>query len=243
MRTKLHPKRPLGMAVGTGGAYNPTENRYDPNGRGFHETMKSLAGLKSEIKVSSAGLIYHHFGKEVIQRLTGLSSPCWELKKIYDQLYQNLIEEVDRHNNDIGGTRMPSALTEHFDNIDDVKIARDSTTSLCSRVEYMNVRWYDENKSNLNVPEQINKRFHAAMQLCGDEFLRQLTYLKDVWLPGYVAVKEAVQKRHVVRPSVAVIRFLHPSCLLEEHLFNVEAELGIPGEIKLVLLQVRIQPF
>ena len=29
MRTKLHPKRPLGIAVATGGIYNAARKRYD----------------------------------------------------------------------------------------------------------------------------------------------------------------------------------------------------------------------
>lgn len=55
---------PLDIVVDVGGVYSPEKQRYDHHQRGFEEVFGS--GGFDKIKLSSAGLVYKHFGKEII---------------------------------------------------------------------------------------------------------------------------------------------------------------------------------
>lgn len=73
--------------------------------RNFKECTNSLNPHKKWItKLSSAGLVYFHFGHEILSHLLGLSvqDPTTEL--IYDKVYENFLEEVDAIDNGIDAT-------------------------------------------------------------------------------------------------------------------------------------------
>ncbi len=53
------------LQVDVGGKYDPATHRYDHHQREFTGTMRTLAGLNFDTKLSSAGLVYLHFGKRV----------------------------------------------------------------------------------------------------------------------------------------------------------------------------------
>jgi len=202
------------VVVDIGGIYDPTSFRFDHHQRGFEGTMKSLAGMKWETKVSSAGLIFLHFGKDIISQLAQLPREDVNVQRLFDKLYEDLIEEIDAHDNSI----------EQFEGSPRYHV----TTTLCSRVEGLNPPW------NAINPD-VDGAFHKAVEMCGLEFMQKLKHFKDVWIPGHLLVEEAMLARYSVHPSGEVIVFRHCSSLLEEHLFDIEQELGIPSEIKFVL--------
>lgn len=71
--------------------------------RDFKETLSTVlknAGLESDIKLSSAGLIYCHFGKKIIKHLIPEVSEDG-LQKIFRKGYENLIQEVDGIDNGV----------------------------------------------------------------------------------------------------------------------------------------------
>ena len=55
-------------------------------------------------KLSSAGLVYYHFGQEVIQRTLDLSPDDPNLKVVYNKVYENFMEEVDAIDNGVNQT-------------------------------------------------------------------------------------------------------------------------------------------
>jgi hypothetical protein len=62
----------------------------------------------SRIKLSSAGLIYKYFGKEVLQKLLievwGDISGAYtesDIEKIYQKLYKNFFQEIDALDNGV----------------------------------------------------------------------------------------------------------------------------------------------
>ena len=69
-----------------GGVYDPATLRFDHHQRGF----TTVFGGKFKTKLSSAGLVYKHFGREIIQSLTGLAGD--ELELIYLRVYEHFIE-------------------------------------------------------------------------------------------------------------------------------------------------------
>ena len=149
MRTHLAGKlKWCHVVVDIGGVYEPSNFRFDHHQRDFTGTMKSLAGGKGDTKLSSAGLVYLHFGKDVIAEMTGLSRDDPALQKIYNKLYSDVIEEIDARNNN--GTEC-----DHNDAPPRYHI----TTSLCSRVEALNPLW------NAINPD-VDALFHRAMKVC-----------------------------------------------------------------------------
>ena len=64
-----------------GGAYDPLLGRFDHHQRGFNEKI-------TKTKLSSAGLIWRHYGAEILSSL-GYS------QSIYDRIYERFIEHID----------------------------------------------------------------------------------------------------------------------------------------------------
>lgn len=61
----------LPLIVDVGSTYDPSNGRYDHHQKGFAETFDE----KHKTKLSSAGLVYKHYGKDVIARLLTGATP------------------------------------------------------------------------------------------------------------------------------------------------------------------------
>jgi len=60
-----------------------------------------LPGKPWTTKLSSAGLVYVHYGKQVIAEILGKSTEDEVVLKLFDKIYENFIEEVDAVDNGI----------------------------------------------------------------------------------------------------------------------------------------------
>ena len=69
--------------------------------RSFNETMHSLGKLNYHTKLSSAGLVYLHYGKQVLASITQVSEDDAMLPGLYDKIYEKFIEAVDGVDNGI----------------------------------------------------------------------------------------------------------------------------------------------
>ena len=73
--------------------------------RSFVSTMNSLRPNKKWVtKLSSAGLVYNHFGYDILSHLLGLPSTEGSVDLIYDKVYASFVEEVDAIDNGIHQT-------------------------------------------------------------------------------------------------------------------------------------------
>uniref|UniRef100_A0A8B9GSC0 Chromosome 12 open reading frame 10 n=1 Tax=Astyanax mexicanus TaxID=7994 RepID=A0A8B9GSC0_ASTMX len=116
------------IVVDVGGVFDPKKHRYDHHQRSFVETFNSLCPEKPWVtKLSSAGLVYVHFGRQVLSHLTHLQEDSRELGILYDKMYENFVEEVDAVDNGISQCDGEARYTV--------------TTSLSARVGYLNPRW------------------------------------------------------------------------------------------------------
>lgn len=87
----------MDMLVDVGGEYDPSRLRFDHHQRGFEETFSEKY---SHIKLSSAGLIYRHFGKQVISKITGLTDEK-KVERLYQRLYKGMIAAMDGIDNGV----------------------------------------------------------------------------------------------------------------------------------------------
>lgn len=64
--------------------------------------MKSLNILPNfTTKLSSAGLVYAHYGRRVIGVILGLSNEDPSLDVLFEKIYESFIEEIDAGDNGI----------------------------------------------------------------------------------------------------------------------------------------------
>uniref|UniRef100_A0A2I3HJ97 MYG1 exonuclease n=1 Tax=Nomascus leucogenys TaxID=61853 RepID=A0A2I3HJ97_NOMLE len=197
------------IVVDVGGEYDPRRHRYDHHQRSFTETMSSLSpGKPWQTKLSSAGLIYLHFGHKLLAQLLGTSEEDSMVGTLYDKMYENFVEEVDAVDNGIsqwaeGEPRY--ALT---------------TTLEC------NVAWEETLRP---------AGFKRAMDLVQEEFLQRLDFYQHSWLPARALVEEALAQRFQVDPSGEIVELAKGGCPWKEHLYHLESGLSPPVAIFFVI--------
>nr|XP_057911704.1 UPF0160 protein MYG1, mitochondrial [Doryrhamphus excisus] len=203
------------IVVDVGGEFDPKRHRYDHHQRTFAETFHSLCPDKPWVtKLSSAGLVYLHFGRQLLAQLTQLKEDDKQLEVLYDKLYENFVEEVDAIDNGISQC--------------DGEARYAISTTLSARVGYLNPRWNSKS-------QDTEEGFKKAMAMVGEEFLDRLDFYKSSWLPARQVVEDAVNQRHKVDPSGQVLLFSQGGCPWKEHLFALEKELQVETPIKFVL--------
>lgn len=190
------------------------KKRFDHHQRSFNESMHSLnADHKWTTKLSSAGLIYYHYGREVIKTLIGAHGEDKNtLALIYDKMYENFVEEVDAIDNGVN----------QFDGVKKYKIS----STLSNRVSFLNPAWNDSSPNEW-------KGFENAMVMVGREFTNKVEYYMSVWLPARNIVQEAFNKRSEVDDSSKILE-LTQSCPWKEHLFAIEEENKLSEEQQII---------
>lgn len=205
------------VVVDVGGVFDPSKHRYDHHQKTFDSTMNSLSDGKLPwvTKLSSAGLVYYHFGHRIISIIAECPVESDVTKILYHKIYANFIEEVDAIDNGISTSDGPMRY-----NI---------STNVSSRVSYLNPSW-NTPKENQNFDEL----FKEAMKLVGSEFTSRILATKNIWLPARDIVKEAIEGRNKVHESGAILHMETP-CPWKAHLLELEKELEVKPQIKFVL--------
>ncbi|KAI8374166.1 metal-dependent protein hydrolase [Radiomyces spectabilis] len=194
------------VVVDVGGVYDPEQNKYDHHQRGFLETFDA----DHKTKLSSAGLVYKHFGRELIATILGSSEDDAQIQTVFEKTYNDFVESLDA--NDNGISAYPSNLTPLF---------KESPTSLPSRVAKKNPAWNEK----LSDPE-IDARFVAASDMAGEELKDYIMSLANAWLPARKLVVDALERRFEIHHSGRMIA-LEQSCPWKEHLMELEKERGL----------------
>lgn len=206
------------IIVDVGSVYEPEKFRFDHHQKTFEHTLGSVrpefATKFSKVRLSSAGLIYAHFGEDVIQRIMEqqhgkqLDADC--LRNVYEKVYESFIQEIDGIDN--GVPQFP-----------DEPIYRIST-HLSARIGHFNSQW----NSTDAFDEQA--QFEKAKQLAGTEFIDSVMYFATVWWPARAIVGDALKKRFELHESGKIIEF-STSCPWKQHLYDLEAAEKCEGEI------------
>ncbi|XP_038977564.1 MYG1 protein C694.04c [Phoenix dactylifera] len=206
----------LDAVLDVGGVYDPSQDRYDHHQKGFNEVF----GHGFLTKLSSAGLVYKHYGKEIIAKELQLDEGHQDVDRLYLAVYKSFIEAIDAIDNGIN--QYESDQPPKYVN----------NTHLSSRVGRLNLNWMDPDQSS----ENENAAFQQAMMLAGSEFLESVRFYARSWLPARSIVIECLESRQNVDPS-GEIMVLSKFCPWKLHLFELEEELKIDPLIKYVLYQ------
>lgn len=159
----------LDIVADVGAIYDHEKARYDHHQETFTDVWDDSKDKYKITALSSAGLIYKHYGKEVIQNICtkvfGRTEPLSEqtLHDVYRGLYDKLILEVD-------------AIDNGVSEAEDMKYQ--ITTGLGSRVGRLNLPW--------NAPKEMTQhaQFKKALKLAEEELLWKLYGMVEISLPA-----------------------------------------------------------
>ncbi|KAJ0105230.1 hypothetical protein Patl1_17427 [Pistacia atlantica] len=229
----------LDAVLDVGGVYDPSNDRYDHHQKGFEEVF----GQGFNTKLSSAGLVYKHFGKEIIAKELQVDEGHPDVHRLFLAVYRNFMEAIDAVDNGINqyDTEKPPRYV--------------NSTHLSSRVGKLNLDWIEPDQSS----EKENEAFRQAMTLAGSEFIdvRLFGFHVKSWLPSLSIVMECLSERYDIDPSgeIMVLKQFCPCflCRMEEEVerknswttlcmeaslvFELEEEMKIEPPIKYVLYE------
>lgn len=201
------------IVVDVGGKYDGGIKWFDHHQREFSETFSQ----NFQTKLSSAGLIYKHFGKEIIQHVLDLKKPS-DIELLYLKVYKEFIEAIDA--NDNGINNYPSDVEKKFN---------DKNLGLPALVSHLNPAW------NVDpLDKDFDEAFEKASELMGLAFLNLVKGYGQLWLPARDIVEEAFKSRFDTHKSGEIL-VLGKFCPWKEHLYAIEKENNAQGSIKFVL--------
>ncbi|GMT10528.1 hypothetical protein PFISCL1PPCAC_1825, partial [Pristionchus fissidentatus] len=195
------------IVVDVGGVFDAASRRFDHHQKEFQETMSTLGHLPFHTRLSSAGLVYAHYGKQIIANY--LKKPIDDklVSLFFHRLYSVYVEQVDAVDNGISAYEgLPKYHT---------------SGGISGRVGHLNPHW---NEKDVDADE----RFGQAMNLVGGDFMENLRYLYQVWWPAREIVEKAIDSRTETDSSGRVIVLRSNGGVpWKEHFFDLEDELGL----------------
>lgn len=217
----------LDLILDVGAEYDPGRHRYDHHQKGFYERFSD----SFHTKLSASGLIYKHFGREIVQNAFNslFTDPKYidpkyrvevqpeEWEGLYVRLYTDFFEYLDGVDN--GVSCYPPDVKPKY---------KTQYTDLVARVARLNYTEYA-----LKQPSEEEK-FERAVQLVYDDFMSEIVYIYTDLFVGLPIVKRAIERRFEVHPSGKII-FLESSCAWKNAVFRLETQLGIEGEVLFVV--------
>lgn len=205
------------IVVDVGGEYSMDSLRFDHH----MGTFNTFYAEKYHVtKLSSAGLVYKHFGERLVSVLVeelGMEEDYGKpgskefesaVKTLTKRLYDGFIEEVDAIDN---GVEQGENLKYRV------------SSGLGNRVKRCNANWREEAS---NTPEAENARFLKAVSICAEEFLGQATGLITSWYPARKIVTQTLEDKS--NPNRVMV--LKQCCPWQEHLLDLEKERGMSDD-------------
>ncbi|KAK0707586.1 metal-dependent protein hydrolase [Lasiosphaeris hirsuta] len=199
--------------VDVGGEYDAARNRYDHHQRTFATNFPGRA-----TKLSSAGLVYLHFGREIVARRLAAPEGSEQVGVIWNKIYESFIEALDAHDNGIGvydpAAVTAAGLTKRFS---------DGGFTLGAMVGRLNPNWNDEVPADPVAAQAAeDARFELASQRIGEEFDRDLNYYTQAWLPAREIVAETFAARKEYDAEGRILVFKGQSVPWKDHLYTLE---------------------
>lgn len=209
--------------VDVGGQYDQAVNRFDHHQREFVTTFPGHS-----TKLSSAGLVFMHLGKDIIAQQTQLPKDSDEVNQLYEKMYDDFIEAFDANDNGVSaydtGKLQDMGISKRFND-------RGFTiASVVSR--YNNIRdpsginKIDKPKSPEEEQAEEDARFLQASAFTGSQFVSELTDAFRSWLPARHIVKERFLDRRQYDPQgrILVLPYRKEGLPWHDHLYKIEKE-------------------
>lgn len=219
--------------VDVGGVYNASANRYDHHQRTFDTTFPNRP-----TKLSSAGLVYMHFGKAIIAQYLEVSEEAEEVKLLWEKVYGSFIEAVDANDNGISAYDPKGIEAAGLE-----KRFSDGGFGLGAMVSRLNPNWNDPIPSDPAQAQQVeDEKFLIASMRMGEEFSRDLEYYTRAWLPARDIVRKAYASRLQHDPKGRIVVFDGQAVPWKDHLYTLEEEEAGEDKVLYVLYPEKPTP-
>ncbi|RFU29517.1 hypothetical protein B7463_g6839, partial [Scytalidium lignicola] len=149
--------------------------------------------------LSSAGLVYLHFGQAIIVQYLSISEDTPEVNIIFNKIYENFIEALDAYNSGV--------LVYDLKNI--------TVASLEKK--------FNDGRFSLSAMQE-DEKFLAASKRIGEEFSRDLDYYTKSWLLARGIVRAAYAKRRGYGSEGRILVFDSQSVPWKDYLYTLEDE-------------------
>jgi uncharacterized UPF0160 family protein len=221
--------------VDVGGEYDADRRRFDHHQRGFTTLFPGR-----NTKLSSAGLVYMHFGKEIIanRRAAAATDGSSEVDLIYNKVYESFVEAVDANDNGVSTYDPEGIAAAGLE-----KKFSDGGFTLGAMVGRLNPNWNDPVPSDpVEAQAAEDEKFVAASQRIGEEFDRALDYFVSAWLPARALVEKAFTERPQYDAQGRIMVLSGQSCPWKDHLYALEEENKEAGKVLYVLYPEKPTP-
>lgn len=209
------------IVVDVGGEYNPATHRYDHHQRTFDTTFPKFA-----TKLSSAGLVYMHFGKKLIAQQLKVDESAEEVNVIWEKVYGSFIEAVDANDNGISAYDPEGLKAAGLE-----KKFQTGGFTLASVVSRLNPNWNDPSPADpIEAQKREDEHFERASAKMGEEFSLDLGYYTKAWLPARDIVHAAYAKRTEFDAGGRVLVFQGLSVPWKDHLYTLEEQAKASGK-------------
>jgi len=203
------------VVVDVGGVFDKDKLRFDHHQKSFNCSLNSLDSKKKWVtKLSSAGLVYCYFGREIISHLLKVEVDNALVEKVFDKVYENFIEEIDAIDNGISTHEGEGKYC--------------ISTNLSARVSHLGPNWNE-------ASQDFDVGFYKAMELTKNEFVDRVNYYGNVWWKARDVVHKSIQNRFNIHPSGKVLEFDQGGVPWKEHLFELEKENDLTSDDSRIL--------
>lgn len=239
------------IVADVGGVHDHTVLRYDHHQREFNATFPGR-----HTKLSSAGLVWMHYGKDIISVVTGLAVSSADCELLYEKLYDDFVEAFDANDNGVSAYD-PAALRKA--GIE--KKFSDKGFSIASVVNRFNHAPAAQpgaegptangtTQSGAPAPvagkgqDEEDARFLVASAFVGTQFSLDLEDKFRSWLPARTVVKQAFSDRQQYDPKgrILVVPYRPEGVPWSDHLYALEAESNATGQVLYALFAENGEP-
>lgn len=173
------------IVVDVGGKYEPPKY-FDHHQREFTTTFSDK---HDTTKLSSAGLVYKHFGREVLAQILKVAQDNEVVEAIYDRVYDSFIEPVDAYDNGVNPHDTPARFNTH-------------STTLRAVVGNLNPLWTEDDSD-----AAFDAQFVKASEVMGMAFELEVRNQGLSWYPARDLVKKAFEERTKWDPKGRLLVF------------------------------------
>ncbi|KAL2162386.1 hypothetical protein VTH06DRAFT_7299 [Thermothelomyces fergusii] len=219
--------------VDVGGEYDAARNRFDHHQRGFDTSFPGR-----QTKLSSAGLVYMHFGRQIIARRLGQPEDSEQVDLVWRKIYESFVEALDADDNGISAydaaALTAAGLQKRFST---------GGFTLSAMVGRLNPNWNDPVPEDPAAAQEAeDERFKLASQRIGEEFDRDLDYFTKAWLPAREVVAEAFASREEYDSQGRIMVLKRQSVPWKDHLYTLEEAQPESGKVLYVLYPEKPTP-
>lgn len=218
------------IVVDVGGVHDHNIARYDHHQREFATVYPG-----KNTKLSSAGLVWMHRGKEIISVVTGLAQDHPDCNLLYEKLYECFVEAFDANDNGISvydsKALQQAGIEKKFSD------RGFSIASVVNRYNYAPTTVL-ANGAESKSQDVEDARFLKASAFVGEQFTLELDDKFNNWLPARALVAKAFADRqqYDAQGRILVIpQTPDGGAPWGDHLYNLETEQGCEGQVLYVL--------